>query len=304
MKIHFIAIGGSVMHNLAIALHKKGYHITGSDDEIFEPAKSRLARYDLLPATPGWDARKINSSLDAIILGMHARMDNPELRKANELSIKIYSFPEYLYEQTKNKMRVVIAGSHGKTTITAMIMHCLKNNGYKFDYMVGSLIEGFETMVEIKDENNIAVFEGDEYFTSAIDKRPKFHLYKPHVGLITGIAWDHMNVFPAFENYVEQFRIFSELTTNSLVYYEGDPILNEIANKHKERLNLYPYNELPVIKRGKTVLIKDDKIDKFLESFSLNEIYKEKENDDEKTEKNLSGIMSSNIPSASQDKGK
>lgn len=258
MRIHFIAIGGSVMHNLAIALSKKGYKITGSDDEIFEPAKSRLNFYNLLPETSGWDARKISHSLDAVILGMHARKDNPELIKAKELGIKIFSFPEYLYEQTKNKKRIVIAGSHGKTTITSMIMHSLKNSGYKFDYMAGALVEGFDTMVELNDENKIAVFEGDEYFSSAIDPRPKFHLYKPHIALISGIAWDHINVFPTFENYTEQFKIFTELTSDSLIYYEGDKLLSEIVNQHKNRLKLYPYRELPASGRGKASLIEYD----------------------------------------------
>ena len=243
MNIHFIAVGGSVMHNLAITLHKKGFKITGSDDEIFEPAKSRLSRYGLLPISNGWDPSKINVSLNAVILGMHAREDNPELIRARELGIKIYSVPEYLYEQTKHKKRIVIAGSHGKTTVTSMIMHVLKDNNVKFDYMVGSVLEGFDTMVELADVNKIAVFEGDEYLTSPIDRRPKFHLYKPHIGLITGIAWDHMNVFPTFQNYVEQFEIFTGMISDALVYFEEDPCLSEMAKKHRERLDLYPYRD-------------------------------------------------------------
>jgi UDP-N-acetylmuramate: L-alanyl-gamma-D-glutamyl-meso-diaminopimelate ligase len=244
MRIHFIAIGGAVMHNLSIALHKKGYAITGSDDEIFEPSLSRLAKHNLLPGKWGWNPSLVTTGIDAIILGMHAREDNPELIKARELNLKIYSFPEYLYEQTKNKTRVVIAGSHGKTTVTSMIMHALRENGQQFDYMVGSVLEGFDTMVELNDNNKIAIFEGDEYLTSPIDLRPKFHLYNPHISLITGIAWDHMNVFPTFEYYLEQFEIFTSMTSDSLVFFGGDVYANQIAEKNKERLNLYPYNEL------------------------------------------------------------
>lgn len=225
MKVHFIAIGGAVMHNLAIILHKKGYEVTGSDDEIFEPSRSRLASYGLLAQKDGWDPGRITTDLDAIILGMHARSDNPELARARELGIRIMSFPEYIYDQTKNKKRIVVAGSHGKTTTTAMIMHVLKHSGIKFDYMVGSSIEGYETMVGLSDDSEIAVLEGDEYLTSAIDKRPKFHLYKPDIAIINGIAWDHMNVFPTYENYFEQFRIFVETITpgGTLIYFEGDP---------------------------------------------------------------------------------
>ena len=244
MRIHFIAIGGAVMHNLAIALHKKGNIISGSDDEIFEPSLRRLQKNGLLPKQWGWFPGRINSQLDAVILGMHASEDNPELKQAKKLGLKIYSFPEYLYEQTKNKKRVVIAGSHGKTTITSMIMHALRQNGVKFDYMVGSILEGFETMVEISDKNKIAIFEGDEYLTSTIDKRPKFHLYMPHIGLISGIAWDHINVFPTFENYVDQFKKFATLTSEAIVYYEGDPIVNDIASAEQNRLKIYPYLEL------------------------------------------------------------
>ncbi len=244
MNIHFIAIGGAVMHNLAIALYKKGYIITGSDDEIFEPSLSRLQKYNLLPKQWGWDPSNITTELDAVILGMHAKEDNPELIKAREFKLKIYSFPEYLYEQTKNKTRIVIAGSHGKTTVTSMIMHALRANGMQFDYMVGSVLEGFDTMVELNDNNKIAIFEGDEYLTSPIDLRPKFHLYKPHISLITGIAWDHMNVFPTFDNYLHQFEVFANMISGSLVYFGGDEHLNRIAVKQKGRLNLYPYTEL------------------------------------------------------------
>lgn len=188
MRIHFIAIGGSAMHNLAIALHKKGYQITGSDDEIFEPSKSRLNQYGLLPEKDGWNPDQLSPDIDAIILGMHAHPDNPELQRAKELGIKIYSYPEYLYEQTKDKTRVVIGGSHGKTSITSMVMHILKTSQIDFDYMVGANLDGFDTMVSLKEDTQIAVFEGDEYLSSPIDRRPKFHLYHPHVALLSGIA--------------------------------------------------------------------------------------------------------------------
>ena len=243
MRVHFIAIGGSVMHNLAIALHKKGYIITGSDDEIFEPSGSRLDRYGLLPEKWGWDPGIVTRDIDAVILGMHAKSDNPELLKARELGLKIMSFPEYLYSQTKDKKRIVIAGSHGKTTTTAMIMHVFRVLGIKFDYMVGSQIDGFETMVGLSDEAEIAVFEGDEYLTSALDKRPKFHLYKPDIAVLNGIAWDHMNVFPTFENYLEQFRIFTEKISDggSLIYFDGDAEVKKIAQSSRVNIRKIPY---------------------------------------------------------------
>ncbi len=231
MRIHFIAIGGAVMHNLAIALHLKDYTVTGSDDEIFEPARSRLASYGLLPVKYGWYPEKITPDIDAVILGMHAKADNPELLKASESGIKIMSFPEFLYDQTKNKKRIVVAGSHGKTTTTAMIMHVFKTLGVKFDFMVGSSISGYETMVSLSDDSHIAVLEGDEYLTSPVDRRPKFYLYMPDIAVLNGIAWDHMNVFPTFENYVEQFRIFVDKITDggSLIYYADDPEVKKIA---------------------------------------------------------------------------
>ncbi len=197
MHIHFIAIGGSAMHNLALALHYKGDTITGSDDEIFEPSKSRLQKAGILPETFGWFPEKITSTIDAIILGMHAKADNPELLKAEALGLKIYSYPEYLYEHSKNKTRVVIGGSHGKTTITAMILHVLHYHQRQVDYMVGAQLEGFDTMVHLTKENDFIVLEGDEYLSSPIDRRPKFHLYKPNIALLSGIAWDHINVFPS-----------------------------------------------------------------------------------------------------------
>ena len=249
MNIHFIAIGGSAMHNLAIALHKKGYHVSGSDDEIFEPSKSRLAKYNLLPKKFGWFPENITQNLDAIILGMHARIDNPELLKAQEMGLKIYSYPEYLYEQTKDKFRVVIGGSHGKTTTTSMVMHVLKDNNINFDYMVGANIEGFETMVHLSNESEIAIFEGDEYLSSPIDMRPKFHLYKPNLGLITGIAWDHINVFPTFENYIEQFKLFTNLIepNGTLVYFKEDQLVEELSNNVSTTIETIPYGT-PVYK--------------------------------------------------------
>ena len=243
MKIHFIAIGGSAMHNLAIALHQKGYEITGSDDTIHDPSKSRLEKYGLLPETFGWFPEKISGELDAIILGMHAKKDNPELLKAQELGLKISSYPEFLYEQSKNKTRVVIGGSHGKTTITSMILHVLNYHGKKVDYMVGAQLEGFETMVHLTKENEFIVLEGDEYLSSPIDMRPKFHLYKPNIALLSGIAWDHINVFPTFENYVEQFRIFTNSMTNggSMVYNAEDETVKEVVESTTHPIKKYPY---------------------------------------------------------------
>ncbi len=231
MRIHFIAIGGAAMHNLALALLKKGYTVTGSDDEIFEPSRSRLEQAGILPEEYGWFPERISSGMDAVILGMHAKKDNPELLKARSLGVKIYSYPEFLYEQTKGKTRVVIGGSHGKTTITSMVMHVLKEAGVSFDYMVGSQIDGFETMVALEEENSVAVFEGDEYLSSPIDRRPKFHLYKPHIGLINGIAWDHINVFPTYEIYKEQFRIFINevIEEGVLLYNTSDPETKDLV---------------------------------------------------------------------------
>ena len=255
------------MHNLAIALHKQGHIVTGSDDEIFEPAKTRLEKHGLLPGVAGWNPQLIKPGLDSVILGMHAKNDNPELVRARELGIKIYSFPEYLYEQTKNKKRIVIAGSHGKTTVTSMIMHVLNDRGYNFDYMVGSILEGFDTMVELKEENEIAIFEGDEYLTSPIDRRPKFHLYKPHISLITGIAWDHINVFPDYDNYVEQFRIFAGMTSEVLIYYQGDPLVSSIAEKYHKEIQLLPYNEVLSCIDGKKTLVEHHSVAVSLEIF-------------------------------------
>ncbi len=242
-RVHFIAIGGSAMHNLAIALHKKGYQVSGSDDEIFEPSKGRLNSYGLLPMSMGWNPDKISKNLDAIILGMHARKDNPELLKAQELGLKIFSYPEFLYEQSKDKKRVVIGGSHGKTTITAMILHVLNKLHIDCDYMVGAKLDGFEVMVKLTEEAPIMVIEGDEYLTSPIDRRPKFHLYKPDIAILTGIAWDHINVFPTFEIYVDQFRIFIELVNpkGALAYCELDEHLNKLVPETAPELKKLPY---------------------------------------------------------------
>ena len=231
MKIHLIAIGGSAMHNLALALHFKGYEVSGSDDQIFEPSKSRLAKHGLLPNKIGWHEDKITKDIDAIILGMHAKADNPELIRAKELNLNIYSYPEYIYEQSKNKKRIVIGGSHGKTSITAMILHVLQNMKIDCDYMVGAKLEGFDVMVKLTESAPIIILEGDEYLSSPIDRRPKFHLYKPNIGVISGIAWDHINVFPTFENYVDQFRIFKKLITDCIIYYEDDQELKKLIGE-------------------------------------------------------------------------
>lgn len=231
MRVHFIAIGGSAMHNLALALHNKQYQVTGSDDEIFDPSKSRLAAKGLLPDAYGWFPEKITSEIDAIILGMHAKATNPELLKAKELGLKIYSYPEFLYEQSKNKTRVVIGGSHGKTTITSMILHVMQYHEIDVDYMVGAQLEGFDTMVKLTDENDFIVLEGDEYLSSPIDRRPKFHLYKPNIALLSGIAWDHINVFPTYATYVEQFEIFLTEIINggTIIYNQEDPEVKRVV---------------------------------------------------------------------------
>lgn len=235
MKVHFIAIGGSAMHNLAIALCQKGITVTGSDDEIFDPAKSRLEKYGLLPEEFGWHPERITPDLDAVVLGMHARIDNPELLKAQELGLKIYSYPEYLYEQSKDKLRIVVGGSHGKTTTTAMILHVLAHCGIEADYMVGAQLKGFEVMVRLSHTAKVMVIEGDEYLTSPIDRRPKFHLYKPNVAIITGIEWDHINVFPTFDIYREQFSKFIDLIEpidgieGTLIYCDEDAEVHRVA---------------------------------------------------------------------------
>lgn len=244
MNIHFIAIGGSAMHNLALALHHKGYHVTGSDDEIFNPSKNRLAAKGLLPEEFGWFPDKISEEIDAIILGMHAKADNPELLKAKQLGLTMYSYPEFLYEQSKNKTRVVIGGSHGKTTITSMILHVMHYHERDVDYMVGAQLEGFDTMVRLTDENDFIVLEGDEYLSSPIDRRPKFHLYKPNIALLSGIAWDHINVFPTYENYVSQFEIFLTHITNggAIIYNEEDTEVKRVVEASDSLIKKYPYH--------------------------------------------------------------
>jgi UDP-N-acetylmuramate: L-alanyl-gamma-D-glutamyl-meso-diaminopimelate ligase len=257
MNIHFIAIGGSAMHNLALALHNKGEQVTGSDDEIFDPSKSRLAAKGLLPEEYGWFPHKISTAIDAIILGMHAKEDNPELLRAKELGLTIYSYPEFLYEQSKNKTRVVIGGSHGKTTITSMILHVMHYHNREVDYMVGAQLDGFDTMVHLSQENDFIVLEGDEYLSSPIDRRPKFHLYKPNIALLSGIAWDHINVFPTYENYVEQFRIFlSEITNGgAIIYNEEDLEVKNVVEATESQIKKYPY-QTPVytVEDGETLL--------------------------------------------------
>jgi len=266
MNVHFIAIGGAVMHNLAIALKLKGYNVTGSDDEIFDPAKSNLEKHGLLPPKFGWHPEKISDKLDAIILGMHAKPGNPELDRALELGLKIYSFPEYLFEQSKDKKRVVVAGSHGKTTITSMIMHVLKFHNMDFDYLVGSKIEGFDIMVRLSDAP-IIVIEGDEYLTSALDRRPKFLHYKPHIALISGIAWDHINVFPEYSGYLGEFKKFmlSVEEEGSLIYYKDDDELPTLVkecfgNTNSDiPINIEPY-DTPIYKyqNGQALLLNDE----------------------------------------------
>ncbi|MET7028423.1 UDP-N-acetylmuramate--L-alanine ligase [Sediminicola luteus] len=257
MHIHFIAIGGSAMHNLALALYHKGYVITGSDDVIFEPSKGRLEAKGLLPKAFGWYPENIHQGLDAVILGMHAKPNNPELLKAQEMGLKIYSYPEFLYEQSKHKTRVVIGGSHGKTTITSMILHVLDYHDRPVDYMVGAQLEGFDRMVHLTEENDFIVLEGDEYLSSPIDRRPKFHLYKPNIALLSGIAWDHINVFPTYENYVEQFQIFvdSIVKGGSITYNIEDPEVKRVVEASENSIRKLPY-ETPAyaVENGETLL--------------------------------------------------
>ncbi|MTE27980.1 UDP-N-acetylmuramate--L-alanine ligase [Winogradskyella ouciana] len=257
MNVHFIAIGGAAMHNLAIALHNKGYKVTGSDDTIFDPSKSRLEAKGLLPETFGWYPEKITSDLDAIVLGMHAKADNPELLKAQELGLKIYSYPEFLYEQAKHKTRVVIGGSHGKTTITSMILHVMHYHDKDVDYMVGAQLEGFDVMVKLTEDNDFMVLEGDEYLSSPIDMRPKFHLYKPNIALLSGIAWDHINVFPTYENYVEQFKIFvdSIVTGGSINYNEEDEEVKRVVEASENQIRKIAYQTPEyTVENGETLL--------------------------------------------------
>ena len=261
-RVHFIAIGGSIMHSLAICLHKMGYEVSGSDDEIFEPAKSTLQQFNLLPVEFGWHPEKISTDIDFVILGMHAKPDNPEYLKARELGITIYSFPEYIYQASKNKQRIVIAGSHGKTTITSMIMHVLKEVGKEFDYMVGAKIEGFSDQVKITENAPVIIIEGDEYLTSLEDRRPKFLNYHHHIAVVSGIAWDHINVYPKYEDYIKQFELLADLTPRSgkLIYYKKDNTLEDICTKHRKDVRLIPYDVHDhKIEEGKTYLIENKK---------------------------------------------
>lgn len=255
MKIHFIAIGGSAMHNLALALAQKGYTVTGSDDAIFEPSLSRLKKQGIAPSSLGWFPDKITPDIDAVILGMHAHSDNPELQKAKELNLKIYSYPEFLYEQSKNKTRVVIAGSHGKTTITSMVLHVLKYHQVDVDYMVGAQLEGFDTMVKLTDTNEFMILEGDEYLSSPIDLRSKFLLYQPNIALLSGIAWDHINVFPTFESYKQPFLSFVNTISQggALIYNEEDKEVVEVAEQSSNYLKKFPYHT-------PNYVIKDEKV--------------------------------------------
>jgi UDP-N-acetylmuramate: L-alanyl-gamma-D-glutamyl-meso-diaminopimelate ligase len=257
MHVHFIAIGGSVMHQLAIALHLKGYKVTGSDDEIFEPAASNLRNHGLLPEAEGWFPEKITADLDAVILGMHAKADNPEIEKARYLSLKIYSFPEYIYQESINKTRVAVGGSHGKTSTTSIIMHALKHAGKQFDYLVGAKLEGFPQSVNITDAP-IIVCEADEYPASVIEKRPKFHFLFPHISVLTGIAWDHINVFPTFEFYLKQFEIFIDKIEQGgiLIYNDSDETLKTLVEQSRRQdIRYQPYG-LPVhkIEEGRTTI--------------------------------------------------
>ena len=255
MRVHFISIGGSVMHQLAIALHKKGYQVTGTDDEIFEPARSNLEKEGLLPNQIGWQPSLITSEIDAIILGMHAKSDNPELLKAQELGLTIYSFPEYIFHESRDKKRVVVGGSHGKTTTTAMIMHVLKQLNRDFDYLVGAKLEGFSQSVNITNAP-VIICEGDEYPASALERKPKFHFLFPHVAILTGIAWDHINVFPTFPFYLEQFVIFINKIEigGVLIYNASDPVLKELVEANlRSDIRYQPYG-VPehTIRDGKT----------------------------------------------------
>lgn len=260
LRVHFIAIGGAAMHNIALDLHAQGHLVTGSDDEIYEPSLSRLTKVGIAPKKFGWDEANITQDIDIVVLGMHAREDNPELVKSRELGLTIMSYPAFVYERSKDKQRIVIAGSHGKTTTTAMILHVLKKLGVSFDYLVGAQLEGFDRMVKLTDAPLI-IIEGDEYLSSPLDKVPKIHHYKPHISVTTGIAWDHINVFPTFEVYKEQFSIYFDMIESggTLIYYSDDAVLNEIVSKAKEDIIKLPY----------TGLVKNDEMSIVFE----NEIY-------------------------------
>ena len=265
MNVHFIAIGGSAMHNLAIALSRKGINVTGSDDEIFEPSRTRLENQGILPESIGWNSSLISDKVNAVILGMHAREDNPELLKAKELNLPIFSYPEYLYEQSKNKIRAVIGGSHGKTTITSMILHVVNELKLNVDYMVGAQLEGYDCMVRLTEDAPIMLLEGDEYLSSPIDRRPKFHLYKPNIAILSGIAWDHINVFPTFENYVEQFDVFCQQieSNGTLIYNTEDLEVKKLGEKYSSLIKTIVYNtpKYDVIESGTRLYFEDKSYD-------------------------------------------
>lgn len=274
MRLHFIAIGGSAMHNLAIALKLKGYEISGSDDAIVEPSASRLKKHGIYPDELGWNAERIRPEFDAVILGMHARVDNPELLKAQELGIKVYSYPEYIFEQSREKLRVVIGGSHGKTTITSMILHVLQQCKIDFDYLVGAQLAGFETMVKITDAK-IIVIEGDEYLSSPIDRRPKFHLYHAHIGVISGIAWDHINVFPTFENYVEQFSLFlkSMEPGATLFFNQDDEAVSTVINSDHSSVEKTGYSAIESVTRNGVTYLRNGNREIALHVFGEHNLY-------------------------------
>ncbi len=257
MRVHFISIGGSVMHQLAIALKRKGYTVSGTDDEIFEPSRTNLLNEGLLPSVMGWQPDLVTANLNAIILGMHARADNPELIKAKDLGLKIYSFPEYIFHESQQKQRIVVGGSHGKTTTTSMIMHVLRFLSFDFDYLVGAKLDGFDQSVNITNAP-VIVCEGDEYPASAIERKPKFHFLFPHVAILTGIAWDHINVFPTFDFYLEQFVIFiNKIETGGLlIYNSSDPVLEKLVKDHPRADIRYQPYAVPVhsIDNGKTTV--------------------------------------------------
>jgi len=274
MRVHFIAIGGSAMHNLALALQAKGDQVSGSDDVIFEPSKSRLEAVGLLPESFGWFEDKITSDIDMVVLGMHAKEDNPELKKALELGLNVYSYPEFLYEHSKSKTRVVIGGSHGKTTITSMILHVLNFWNKEVDYMVGAQLEGFDRMVHLTDTNEFIVLEGDEYLSSPIDRRPKFHLYQPNIALLSGIAWDHINVFPTFEDYKKQFTIFVDqiIDGGTLVYNAEDQVLSEVVLEKDHPIRKIPYHTPSYHLEGTQTYIETEEGDLPLEIFGAHNL--------------------------------
>jgi UDP-N-acetylmuramate: L-alanyl-gamma-D-glutamyl-meso-diaminopimelate ligase len=259
-QIHFIGIGGSVMHYLAIDARQKGCLVTGSDDAIYEPSRSALERAGLLPDAMGWNKDRLHSGIDQVVLGMHAQADNPELVAAQELGLPILSFPAYIYQQAQHKERVVIAGSHGKTTITAMVMHVLQQQQYRFDYLVGAYVEGFESTVRLSQDAPIIVIEGDEYSSSPLDPTPKFLHYQHHIGVISGIAWDHINVYPQREAYLLQFRHFAEASVKAgaLIYNAHDSEVAAICSDNpaiREDTIKIPYETHPYqIRENKTFL--------------------------------------------------